>query len=527
MTDAVVIGSGPNGLVAANLLADRGWSVTVLEAQPTPGGAVRTDGEVHDGFLHDTFSAFYPLAAASDTIRSLHLEEYGLRWVHAPAVLGNPLPDGGWAMIHRGRDDTAAGLDALAPGDGAAWLRLCEQWDGFGPHLLRALLSPFPPVRHGTSFLLKLLRAAGPSGVAIPLMSVERLGRRSFAGEGARLLLAGNALHADFAPKDMGSGLFGLIMSMLAQTVGFPAPQGGAGQLTQALVRRLESRGGTVLTDCEVAEVVIRDGRAVGVRSTDGEQIQASRAVLADVTAPALYGGLVSWDDLPSRTRWGIRRFRWDPSTIKVDWALSRPVPWDPAPPVAPGTIHIGHSVAELATYAGQMKGQTIPAAPMLLMGQMTTTDSSRSPAGTESLWAYTHVPQQARSDAGNDGIRGDWDHSDLERFADRIQSRVERFAPDFASCVMSRRALGPRELEQRNANLHGGAINGGTAGLGQELVLRPVPGMGRAETPVERLYLASASAHPGGGVHGAAGANAAKAALLHHDGWRAAAKRR
>ncbi len=527
MTDAVVIGSGPNGLVAANLLADRGWSVTVLEAQPTLGGAVRTDSEVHEGFLHDTFSAFYPLAAASDTIRSLHLEEYGLRWVQAPAVLGNPLPDGAWALIHRDRGDTAAGLDALAPGDGEAWLRLCEQWDGFGPDLLRALLSPFPPVRHGMSFLLKLLRAAGPSGVAIPLMSVERLARRSFTGEGARLLLAGNALHADFAPKDMGSGLFGLIMSMLAQTVGFPAPQGGAGELSQALARRLESRGGTVLTDCEVVEVVINDGRAVGVRSSNGEQIQASRAVLADVTAPALYGGLVSWDDLPSRTRWGIRRFRWDPSTVKVDWALSRPVPWHPAPPVSPGTIHIGHSVAELATYAGQMKGQTIPAAPMLLMGQMTTTDASRSPAGTESLWAYTHVPQHARSDAGNDGIRGDWDQSDLERFADRIQSRVERFAPDFASCVMSRRALGPRELEQRNANLHGGAINGGTAGLGQELVLRPVPGMGRAETPVERLYLASASAHPGGGVHGAAGANAAKAALLHHDGWRAAAKRR
>jgi phytoene dehydrogenase-like protein len=503
-------------MVAANLLADAGWSVTVLEAQPTLGGAVRTDTEVHEGFRHDTFSAFYPLAAASSTIQSLHLEDHGLTWLHAPAVLGNPLPDGTWAVIYRDAEKTAANLDKLHPGDGDAWLSLYKMWQGFGDDLIGALLTPFPPVRRGVRLAVNLPRAGGLSALAFPLMSVRRMGRRFFAGEGPKLLLAGNALHADFGPNNAGSGIFGLIMSMLGQTVGFPVPQGGAGELITALARRLESVGGTIVTSAEATSVIIREGRAVGVRTAGGDEYDAERAVVVDVSAPALYGGLVALDDLPARTRWGIRRFRWDPSTVKVDWALSTPVPWDPAPPDSPGTVHIAHSVDELATFAAQIKGHTVPANPLLLTGQMTTTDPSRSPAGTESLWAYTHVPQETQSDAGGGGIRGVWDGSDLERMADRMQARIERFAPDFAGRILSRRAMGPREFEARDTNLHGGAINGGTAGLRQELVLRPMPGMGRAETPIKGLFLGSASAHPGGGVHGAPGANAAKAALAH-----------
>lgn len=516
MTDAVVIGSGPNGLVAANLLADQGWSVIVLESQPESGGAVRTDTDVHDGFRHDTFSAFYPLAAASSPIRALRLEEHGLSWVHAPAVLGNPLPAGGWAMLHRDRSTTAAGLDVLCPGDGEAWLTLCAHWDGYGDDLIAALLSPFPPVRAGLRTAVGLSRRAGLRGLRTPLMSVRRMAAETFRGEGARLLLAGNALHGDFSPADAGSGLFGLVLTMLGQTVGFPVPRGGAGELTRALTRRLASSGGVVKTNAEVTQVAIRSGRAVGVHLADGTTVAASRAVVAAVTGPALYGGLVSWDDLPSRIHRGMRRFEWDPATIKVDWALSGPVPWDPAPKVAPGTVHIAHSLDELTTFAAQLSRHTIPSDPLLLLGQMTTTDPTRSPAGTESMWAYCHVPQEARSDAGGERIKGVWDSSDLERMADRMQARVVRFAPGFADRIVARRVLGPRELNSRDANLHNGAVNGGTANLRQQLILRPVPGLGRAETPVKGLYLASASAHPGGGVHGAPGANAARAALAH-----------
>ena len=516
MSDAVVIGSGPNGLVAANLLADHGWSVTVLEAQPTVGGAVRSDSEVRDGFVHDTFSAFYPLAAASPTIRALCLEDYGLEWVHAPSVLANPLPGGGWAMLYRDRDDTARHLDKLHPGDGQAWLDLCALWDRIGPATVDALLHPFPPIRHGARLAARLPRSGGLSALRLLLTPVRRLADERFGGEGARLLLTGNALHADLSPDAAGSGIFALVISMLGQTVGFPVPLGGAGRLTEAMVRRLEAAGGVVHTTSEVASVVIRGGRAVGVRLLDGSEVRARRAVIADVAAPILYGGLVPLDELPDRVVRGISSFEWDPSTIKVDWALSSPVPWSPMPHVAPGTVHVAHSVDELATFAAQLAGHTVPSRPFLLIGQMTSTDPSRSPAGTESAWAYTHVPQHVRSDAGDAGITGAWDSADCERMADRMQARIERFAPGFSDRVLARRLLGPRELEQRNANLRGGATNGGTANLHQQLIFRPVPGLGRAETPITALYLGSASAHPGGGVHGAAGANAAKAALAH-----------
>jgi phytoene dehydrogenase-like protein len=347
------------------------------------------------------------------------------------------------------------------------------------------------------------------------LMPVRRMAEELFSGDGARLLLAGNALHADFSPEGAGSGAFGLIMAMLGQTVGFPVPEGGAGGLTQALARRLESRGGQVQTSAEVSEVLVRSGRAVGVRLVDGTEIAAARAVVASVTAPALYGSLVADEHLPARVRRGMRRFEWDPSTVKVDWALSSAVPWRGAPSKAPGTIHVADSVDELTTYAAQISGHTVPSNPLLLVGQMTSTDPSRSPAGTESMWAYCHVPRETRGDAGDEGVRGVWDHDDLEIFADRMQRRIERYAPGFGDCVLARRVLGPNELEARDANLDRGAINGGTANLHQELVFRPVPGLGRSETPVRALYLASASAHPGGGVHGAPGANAARAAVF------------
>jgi phytoene dehydrogenase-like protein len=282
------------------------------------------------------------------------------------------------------------------------------------------------------------------------------------------------------------------------------------------MTRRAESLGGEVRCSCEVTAIDVYDGRATAVRTADGHRVQATRAVLADVVAPRLYGGLVREEDLPERTRRGMKRFEMDPSTIKVDWALSGPVPWASAPAYDPGTVHVADSVEEMAEASSHVAANAIPARPFMLSGQMTTTDPTRSPDGTESMWAYTHVPQHAERDAGDEGLTGRWDHDELERFADRMQARFERLAPGFGSRVLSRRVLGPREMEALDANLVGGAINGGTSQVHQELVFRPVPGLGRAETPVAGLYLASASAHPGGGVHGACGMNAARAAVAH-----------
>ncbi|MFE9290266.1 phytoene desaturase family protein [Streptomyces olivaceus] len=514
MPDAVVIGAGPNGLVAANLLADAGWSVTVLEEQPEPGGAVRHDSEVAPGFVNDLFSSFYPLAAASPVLRGLDLEDHGLRWSHAPHVLAHPLSDGTCAVLDRDVAATAASLEAFAPGDGAAWERLHGVWDRYRADIVDALFTPFPPVRAGARLALRLRGGGGLRLARTLVLPVRRMGEEEFRGEGGRLLLAGNALHADLAPEAAGSGGFGWLMSMLGQTYGFPVPVGGAGALTEALVRRLRARGGVVSCGRRVERVLVRERRAAGVRTADGETVTARRAVLADVSVPALYGGLVAPADLPDQVLTDVRRFQWDFATFKVDWALDGPVPWRCEPAAGAGTVHLADGLDELTRFAAQIAMRQVPDRPFSLFGQMTTSDPSRSPRGTESAWAYTHVPHHVRADAGEEGITGSWDGRERELMADRVERHVERFAPGFRALVRARRVLAPPTLQAMDANLEGGAINGGTTAMHQQLVFRPVPGTGRPETPVAGLFLASSGAHPGGGVHGAPGANAARAAL-------------
>jgi phytoene dehydrogenase-like protein len=515
MADAVVIGAGPNGLVAANVLADAGWSVEVIEEQPEPGGAVRSDRGVDPDFVSDLFSAFYPLAAASPVLAALHLEDEGLRWSHAPAALAHPLPDGRCAVLSRDLDTTAASVDAFAPGDGAAWRELYGLWEQVGESLLGSLFAPFPPVRAGLKLLSQVRAAGGLRLARTMLLPVRRLGEEHFGGEGGRLLLAGNVLHADLSPEAAVGGGFGWLMCMLAQTYGFPVPVGGASALTAALVRRLERLGGSVRCGERVTEVVVRGGRAVGVRTATGDAVRARRAVLADVSAPALFTRLVDPAFLPGRLLEDLRKgFQWDFSTFKVDWALGGPVPWSAEQAATAGTVHLADSVDDLTRFAAQIATKHVPDRPFALFGQMTTSDATRSPQGTESAWAYTHVPQDIKGDAGPDGLTGAWDRREQEAMADRVEARVERSAPGFRDRIRNRRILAPPTLQSLNANLEGGAINGGTTALHQQLVFRPTPGAARPETPVPGLYLASSGAHPGGGVHGGPGANAARAAL-------------
>ncbi|MFD9518189.1 phytoene desaturase family protein [Streptomyces sp. NPDC059979] len=517
MPDAVVIGAGPNGLVAANLLVDAGWSVEVLEAQQKPGGAVRSDRGVHPNYVSDLFSAFYPPAAASPVLARLDLAAEGLRWSHAPSVLAHPLLDGRCAVLERRMEETAAGLGEFAEADADAWRDMYEVWSRVGPDLVQALFTPSPPVRSGLRLAVRL-RAAGGLRLARNLaLPVRRLGEEEFAGDGGRLLLAGNALHADLAPEAVGSGGFGWLMSMLGQSHGFPVPVGGAGALTEALVSRLRRRGGVLRCGERVASVVVRSGTAVGVRTAGGDTIDARRAVLADTSAPTLYRDLVGEEHLPSRLLRDLERFQWDFATFKVDWALTGPVPWTAPQAAGAGTVHVAEGVDGLTRFATQIAMGEVPHEPFALFGQMTTADPSRSPAGTESAWAYTHVPQRITADAGPDGITGSWDAREQEAMADRIEAQVERFAPGFRARIAARRILAPTTLQAMDENLHNGAIDNGTTALHQQAIFRPTPGTGRPETPVKNLYLASAAAHPGGGVHGAPGANAARAALRRH----------
>jgi phytoene dehydrogenase-like protein len=514
MPDAVVIGAGPNGLVAANLLADRGWSVTVVEAAPEPGGAVRSAELMEPGFVNDLFSAFYPFAMASPAIRGLRLEEFGLRWCRAPVVLAHPASDGTCPILSTDIDETAASLDACCPGDGDAWRRLYDRWSRLRDPLLAALFTPTPPITASARLAVSAWSDGWTRVARFALLSVRRMGEEEFGSDASRRLFAGSALHADLAPEAVLGGFFSWVLCALGQDVGWPVPEGGSGRLTAALVDRLRSRGGEVVCDAPVDRIVIRDRRAVGVR-TRGEEIRATRAVLADVAAPSLYLDLVGAEHLPARVVDDVRRFEWDNATVKVDWNLDSPIPWNSEPARRAGTLHLAESVDALTESSSSLARGLIPARPFLIMGQQSMTDPTRMPAGAETVWAYTHVPRSIRGDAA--GVLDlPLDRSGLERIADRMHEEIERLAPGFGSSVRGRHVMGPADLEARNANLVGGAIGAGTSQLYQQLVFRPVPGLGRPETPIRSLYLASASAHPGGGVHGACGANAARVAVAH-----------
>ncbi|MFI5849551.1 phytoene desaturase family protein [Micromonospora chalcea] len=501
--DAVVIGAGHNGLVAANLLVDAGWDVTVLEATEAPGGAVRSAYVTAPGYLSDLYSSFYPLGYASPVLDGLGLERHGLAWTHAPDVLAHLLPDGRAAVVNRDLDTTAASLEAFAPGDGERWRHAYADWRQVAEPMLQSITTPFPPVRGGLA-LLRQLRIGGALRLARRLvLPVRKLGAELFEGEGGPVLLAGCALHTDLSPEEAGSGVYGWLLAMLGQQVGWPVPVGGAQRITDALVARLVERGGRIEYSARVERVLTARGRAMGVRTAGGTDWRARRAVLADVPAPALFLDLVGAAALPPRMVEDLAHFKWDGSTLKVDWALSAPVPWKNRELAGAGTVHLGADMDGLTTYAAELARGELPRDPFLLVGQMSVADPSHSPPGTESLWSYTHLP-----------FRRDWRAEDVAEHVERMEEVLEAAAPGFRASVVGRHVAGPADLEAAQPSLVGGALGGGTAAAYQQLFLRPIPGLGRADTPVDRLYLASASAHPGGGVHGAPGANAARAAL-------------
>lgn len=500
MPDAVVIGSGPNGLVAANMLADEGWEVVVLEAQSRPGGAVRSSELIEPGYVNDEFSAFYPLGAGSPVIQALELEKYGLEWCRSTYVVANPTLSGLCPILSTDIDETIASFDKAE--DAEAWHQMSRLWDRVGSTVVDALFSPMPPVRAG----LKMAQLLSPSDLRdfarFAVVPVKRMGEELFAGEAPRLLLTGLSLHADFFPESSASGFFGWLLAMLGQNVGFPVPKGGAGALTDALVNRLRHLGGEVMCNKSVASIQVRRGRAHGVLLEDGTEIGADRAVVADVDAVKLYRSLIPRDDVPSSVLTQIRSFHRDFATVKVDWNLDSPIPWSCEGARQAGTVHLNESVVDLTMQAAQVSAGMTPDNPLVLMGQQSMTDPSRQPAGKETAWAYTHIPFSSASET--------------DRVVDSIEQRVEALAPGFASHVRGRYIASPANIESRDVNLVGGSLGGGTAQLHQQLIFRPPASWGRPETPVRGLYLASSSVHPGPGVHGACGSNAARTALLH-----------
>lgn len=502
VVDAVVVGAGPNGLVAAIALADAGWDVLVVEASDQLGGGVRSS--TADEWTTDHCSSCYPLGVASPVIRALELERFGLKWAHAPRPLAHLLDaDGPAAFIDPDPERTAAGLADEHPADGDTWLRLYQDYIKLREPLLRALLTSWPPVG-AAGRLVRQLRSLGELGRFARFMAlpVHRMGQELFVGQRGRALLSGNAMHADAPPSATVSGTMGWLLAMLAQDVGFPFVQGGSGRLADALVARARESGVDFVTGEPVVGLTVSAGRIRGVQTAAGRTISVKRAVIADTSAPALYDELLPSAIIPAGLRRDLAKFEWDFPTVKVNYRLSAPAPWTAEDARTAGVVHLGGNADELVHTAADLDTGRLPGAPFLLVGQTSTADPSRSPAGTEALWAYSHLPRGVADDASADKIAG------------RMDRQLERHAPGFSELVLDRQVQRPREFEAGNAAMGLGALGGGTSQLHQQLIFRPTLGLGGPRTFVDGLYLGSGAIHPGPGVHGACGWLAARAAL-------------
>jgi phytoene dehydrogenase-like protein len=492
---AVVIGAGPNGLTAAIALAEGGRDVTVLEASDRPGGAVRTEELTLPGFKHDVFSAVYPAGAASPVLARLGLERHGLRWIHPPACYAHPLPDGKAGALYVDLDRTAATLDALHPGDGQAWTDFATPWLRRFGAVRNTLLAGFPPVRGPAELLARGGLRGALELTRLLLMPAHALGHEMFRADGSRAWLYGAAMHGDVPPHGAGSAIAAAYLELLGHAVGWPSPEGGAGRLAEALAGRLLAAGGEIRCDARVTRVAVERGRVTGVATADGDRVPAP-LVVADVTPKGLLE--LCGDALDGSYGEGLRRFRHGLGTVKVDWALDGPIPWEADVAREAGTVHVGGTEDEVLEATSSYTG--LPDKPFLLLGQQSVADPSRAPAGKHAVWAYTHGPAADLT-------------RDLDRHVERMEQQVERFAPGFRDLILARHVLGPRDLEARNANLVDGDVGAGSYTLDQT-VFRPVPSLTPYRTPVRGLYLGSASAFPGGAVHGVPGDAAARMAL-------------
>jgi phytoene dehydrogenase-like protein len=494
--DALVVGSGPNGLAAAIELARSGWRVLVLESSQRAGGAVASEELTLRGFVHDTFSAVYPAGAASWVFERMPLERYGLRWVHPRACLAHPLADGSAVALYRELERTAASIDAVHAGDGERWREFAAPFVRHFDALRDTMLSSFPPLGGP----LRLTAALGPRatvGFARLLLTPARtFAQRLFEGDGARAWLYGSAMHSDAPLTAAGSAMAAAYMMLLGHGVGWPSPAGGAGRLSEALIAYLRSLGGELRTGAEVTRIVVERGRVVGVEINKGEPV-GSPTVMADVMPGALVR--LAGDALPARYTAALRGYRAGPATLKLDWALDGPIPWAAAQAREAGTVHVGGSAAEVLQSTTFAEG--LPQRPFMLLGQQSLADRSRAPAGKHTAWAYAHGPQ---------GLN--WAR-EQGRHVERMEEQVERFAPGFRDLILARHVLGPADLQARNANLIGGDVGGGSYALDQ-LVFRPVRSLAPYRAPLRGLYLCSAAAFPGGGVHGVPGHAAARMAL-------------
>lgn len=467
--DAVVVGSGPNGLSAAIRLAQAGCSVLVVEARDTVGGGVRSANLTLPGFIHDPCAAVFPLTMASPFLSSLPLGTFGLKWVHSPVVLAHPLDGGQAVMAYCSPEETAAALG----GDADAYLQmyrpLLENWD----ELRRDLLGPLPvPPRDLMTFLRFGLQA---------LLPATRLARHRFFSEEARALFAGLAGHAQLALDKPGTAAYGMVIGLTVHAVGWPFPHGGAQNLSNALAGYFRSLGGEIACNFEVKDL---------------DQLPQARTVLLDVTPRQVL--MIAGERLPGGYRRQLKRYRYGMGVFKIDYALDGPAPWTAEGCDQTATLHLGGTLEEIAEAELLTAHGGHPARPYVLVSQPSLFDPSRAPEGGHTLWAYCHVP-----------------HNSTVDMTETIEAQLERFAPGFKRRILMRHVRGPAQMEAYNANYIGGDINGGVQDL-RQLYTRPAPRLDPYSTPLKDVFICSSSTPPGGGAHGMSGFYAAESALKH-----------
>jgi phytoene dehydrogenase-like protein len=464
--DVIVVGSGPNGLSAAITMAREGWRVLVIEAAEREGGGLRTSELTLPGFRHDVCSSIHPMALASPFFATLPLAQHGLEWIEPPVQVAHPLDGGRAVALHRSLEQTVA---SLGP-DGAAYRRLVGPALASWQDLIGGLLRPLRPALWS--------RATMQFGLAA-VRSAEGLSRR-FATTDARALFSGCAGHSVMPLDRAPSAAAGLLLSLLAHAVGWQFPRGGAQSIAQALASILRSMGGAIETGFAVRSLV---------------DLPPARAVFLDLTPAQILS--VAGERLPSSYRRRLRRFAYGPGVCKIDVALDAPVPWANELCRRTACVHVGGGMGEIAAAEAAVWHGTHPERPYVIAAQNSLFDDSRAPAGKHTLWAYCHVPNGSTVD-----------------LSDRIEAQIERFAPGFRDRILARHVMLPADLERRNPNLVGGDLNGGAQTLWQ-MVARPAARWNPYATPIDGLYVCSASTPPGGGVHGMCGHLAARAALL------------